>query len=137
MPAAAFASIPGLSATAYPSDVRNTSVEVTESIAPLLYRRKEYRKGSGGAGRLRGGDSQVVEIEHSEGAPFALLALFDRIDHPARGRDGGSPGAAGRVALANGRALKGKGKGKQIVPVGERLVLELPGGGGLGDAEPE
>lgn len=89
------------------------------------------------AGRLRGGDSQVVEIEHSEGAPFALLALFDRIDHPARGRDGGSPGAAGRVALANGRALKGKGKGKQIVPAGERLVLELPGGGGLGDAEPE
>ena len=126
---------PGLSATAYPSGVRNTSVEVTESIAPLLYRRKEYRKGSGGAGRLRGGDGQVIEIEHSEGAPFALLALFDRIDHPARGRGGGGPGAAGRVALAGGRTLKGKGK--QIVPAGERLVLELPGGGGLGEAEPE
>uniref|UniRef100_UPI002613D839 hydantoinase B/oxoprolinase family protein n=1 Tax=Pelagibius sp. TaxID=1931238 RepID=UPI002613D839 len=126
---------PGLSATAYPSGVRNTSVEVTESIAPLLYRRKEYRKGSGGAARLRGGDGQVIEIEHSEGAPFALLALFDRIDHPARGRDGGGPGAAGRVALAGGRALKGKGK--QIVPAGERLVLELPGGGGLGEADPE
>ena len=121
---------PGLSATAYPSGVRNTPVEITESVAPLIYCRKEYREGSGGAGTWRGGDGQVIEIEHSEGAPFALFALFDRIDHPARGRDGGEPGAAGRVRLADGTPLRGKGK--QIVPAGARVVLELPGGGGLG-----
>ena len=120
----------GLSATAFPSGVRNTPVEITESIAPILYRRKEYRLGSGGDGRYRGGDGQIIEIEHAEGAPFAVFALFDRIEHPARGRHGGGDGAPGRVGLASGAPLKGKGK--QIVPAGDRLILELPGGGGLG-----
>ena len=123
----------GLSATAFPSGVRNTPVEITESIAPIIYRRKEYRVGSGGEGRYRGGDGQIIEIEHAEGAPFAVFALFDRIDHPARGRHGGGDGAPGRVSLASGASLKGKGK--QIVPAGDRLILELPGGGGLGKPE--
>ena len=123
----------GLSATAFPSGVRNTPVEITESLAPILYLRKEYREGSGGIGRTRGGDGQIIEIEHAQNAPFAVFALFDRIDHPARGRAGGAPGAAGRIALASGQVLRGKGK--QIVPAGERLVLELPGGGGLGPSE--
>jgi len=122
----------GLSATAFPSGVRNTPVEITESVAPLLFRRKEYLIESGGEGRFRGGDGQVIEIEHSEGAPFAVFALFDRIDHPARGRDGGGYGNPGSISLATGTKLKGKGK--QIVPAGERIVLELPGGGGLGRA---
>ena len=124
----------GLSATAFPSGVRNTPVEITESVAPLLFRRKEYRPGSGGAGRYRGGDGQVIEIEHAQGAPFAVFALFDRIEHPARGRAGGGDGAPGRVSLASGRTLRGKGK--QIVPAGDRLLLELPGGGGLGASPP-
>ena len=121
----------GLSATAYPSGVRNTPVEITESIAPLIFHRKEYRIGSGGRGRYRGGDGQIIEISSAAGAPFALFALFDRIDHPARGRAGGRGGAPGAVYLASGRKLKGKGK--QIVPAGERLILELPGGGGIGE----
>jgi len=124
---------PGLSATAFPSGVRATSVEITESIAPVIYRRKMYRDGSGGAGRWCGGDGQIIEIEHSQGAPFAVFALFDRIENPARGRDGGMAGLAGRVHLSDGTRLKGKGK--QIVPPGLSLVLELPGGGGLGPAE--
>ena len=123
----------GLSATAFPSGVRNTPVEITESISPLVFTRKELRPGSGGSGRWRGGDGQVIEMEHGEGAPFAVLALFDRIHHPARGRDGGGTAAAGSIRLASGRTLKGKGK--QIVPAGDRLILELPGGGGLGREE--
>ena len=121
----------GLSATAYPSGVRNTPVEITESVAPLIFTRKEYRIGSGGRGIHNGGDGQVIEIESATGAPFAVYALFDRIDHPARGRGGGENGAPGAVSLAGGRKLKGKGK--QIVPGGDRLVLELPGGGGIGE----
>ena len=121
---------PGLSATAFPSGVRNTPVEITESIAPVLFRRKELRENSGGAGRNRGGDGQVIEIEHADGAPFAVFALFDRIDHPARGRQGGADGKAGRAYLASGGAFRGKGK--QTVPAGDRLVMELPGGGGHG-----
>jgi N-methylhydantoinase B len=122
----------GLSATAFPSGVRNTPVEITESIAPLIFRRKEYRPASGGGGRFRGGDGQVIEITHAGGAPFAIFALFDRIDNPARGRNGGGEGAAGGIRLGSGVRLKGKGK--QIVPAGDAVILELPGGGGYGAA---
>ncbi len=121
----------GLSATAFPSGVRNTPVEITESISPMIFTRKELTSGSGGKGKYRGGDGQVIELEHGEGAPFAVLALFDRIDHPARGRDGGGDAEPGAIRLASGKILKGKGK--QIVPAGDRLILELPGGGGLGE----
>ena len=89
----------GLSATAFPSGVRNTPVEITESIAPLIFHRKEFREGSGGDGQYRGGHGQVIEISHAEGAPFAIFALFDRVDHPARGRNGGGGGAPGTVRL--------------------------------------
>ena len=121
---------PGLSATAFPSGVRSTPVEATESVAPLIVVRKELRPGSGGAGLYQGGDGQLIEIMHAEGAPFAAFCLFDRIDHAARGRSGGEPGQAGRVILASGKKLRGKGK--QVIPAGDRLVMELPGGGGLG-----
>ena len=52
-------------------------------------------------------------------------------DHPARGRNGGGGGAPGTVRLTSGKTLKTKGK--QIIPAGERLLMELPGGGGYGD----
>jgi len=121
----------GLSATAFPSGVRNTPVEITESIAPVIFHRKELREGSGGDGQYRGGHGQVIEVSHAEGAPFAIFALFDRVDHPARGRHGGADGAPGTVRLTSGKTLKTKGK--QIIPAGERLLMELPGGGGYGD----
>ena len=121
----------GLSATAYPSGVKGTPVEIAEQITPLLFWKKELRPDSGGAGRMRGGLGQIIEIESGIGKPFDLLAAFDRIDHPPRGRDGGLDGAAGVVEIRNGRRLKGKGT--QTVQPGERLVIMTPGGGGIGD----
>ncbi len=121
----------GLSATAYPSGVRGTPVEINESVAPLIFRRKELRPGSGGQGRFRGGHGQVIEIESSIGADFELLSAFDRIDHPARGRTGGLSGGCGELRLASGRRLRGKGT--QVIEAGERLVIHTPGGGGFGD----
>jgi N-methylhydantoinase B len=121
----------GLSATAFPSGVRNVPVEVTEAISPLVIWRKEYREDSGGAGTYRGGLGQVMELGLLDDAPFAFSALFDRIKHPPRGRDGGTRGAAGNVSLASGGQLDGKGT--QTIPSGDRVVIEMPGGGGLGD----
>jgi N-methylhydantoinase B len=123
----------GLSATAFPSGVRSTSTEVNEVTSPLVIWRKELREGSGGAGRFTGGAGQVIEIAHIEGAPFRVSKMFDRIHHPARGRDGGGAGLAGRVYLKGGTMLRGKGT--EIIPAGETLVLETPGGGGLGRSE--
>ena len=122
----------GLDATAFPSGVRNTPVEINETIAPLVVWKKEYRPDSGGVGRYRGGVGQIMEIEHAQGAPFAISSMFDRVIHPPRGRDGGGPGAVGTIGLQSGQALKGKGR--QTIPSGERLVLQMPGGGGLGEA---
>jgi len=120
----------GLSATAYPSGVRGTPVEIAESQTPLIFWKKELRPGSGGAGRTQGGHGQIIEIGSGVDRPWDILAAFDRIDHPARGCDGGQDGAAGYVGLKSGQ--KFRGKGFQLVPPGERLVVLTPGGGGIG-----
>src|SRR5207244_872550 len=52
----------GLSATAYPSGVHGTPVEIAESQTPLIFWKKELRPGSGGAGRTQGGHGQIIEI---------------------------------------------------------------------------
>ncbi len=62
---------------------------------------------------------------------FALFATFDRIDNPPKGRDGGTDGAAGALHLASGAKLRAKGR--QVVPEGDRVILDMPGGAGFGD----
>src|SRR6185312_5875719 len=105
-------------------------VEATEAITPLVIWRKELRQDSGGAGRQRGGLGQVMEVASREGAPFGIFARFERVRYPAQGRHGGGPGGAGRLSLKSGAELKPKGLA--VVPPGDRLVVEMPGGGGMG-----
>ena len=121
----------GLTATAFPSGVRTMSVEATEQVGPIIVWRKEIRENSAGAGRFRGGLGQVIEIAPADGYLFEFSAMFDRVDNPARGRAGGLDGASGAVRLDDGTPFGSKGK--QTVPAGRRLILELPGGGGFGD----
>ncbi len=122
----------GLSVTAFPSGVGAIPVEVTESEAPLVFWRKEFLPDSGGPGAFRGGLGQVIEVGSAEEHPFTVsAATFDRTQNPARGREGGRPGAAGAARLSGGRVLAGKAVHE--IPGGEHLVVELPGGGGLGD----
>ncbi len=121
----------GLSATAFPSGVRTIPVEATESVAPVVFYRRELRESSGGAGRCRGGLGQVIELGGAGAAPIALLCNFERVRNPARGRDGGRSGAPGAVALRSGRPIRPKGR--QTVPPRDAIRLELPGGGGFGD----
>jgi len=121
----------GLSATAFPSGVMTMPIEATEQTGPIVIWRKELRPNSGGDGQYRGGLGQVIEIEAAPGHEFDFSAMFDRVNHPARGRDGGADGAPGVVALDDGTRLKPKGW--QHVPAGRRLVLQAPGGGGYGD----
>jgi N-methylhydantoinase B len=120
----------GLSATAFPSGVRNMPVEINEAISPIVIWKKEYRTDSGGPGQYRGGLGQVMEVGNLDPAAFALSAYYDRILHPPRGRDGGKDGAAGELRLASGPKLRGKGV--QTVPKGDRVIISMPGGGGLG-----
>ena len=121
----------GLDVTAFPSGVRTIPVEATESIAPVIFRRREFREGSGGVGRFRGGLGQIIELGGADGAPVAMLCNFERINNPARGRDGGGMGAPGGVSLLSGKPIRSKGR--QTVSGGDFIRLELPGGGGFGD----
>ena len=121
----------GLSATAYPSGVWGTQVEIAETTAPVRIRRRELIPDSGGPGRYRGGLGQIIELESGEAAPILLLACVDRTKHPARGREGGGPGRLGHLALRSGQVLSGMGE--QTIPAGDRLLFETPGGGGYGD----
>jgi N-methylhydantoinase B len=120
----------GLNGTAFPSGVRTMPVEATENVAPVVFWRKELRPDSAGAGRTRGGFGQIMEIGAKGDAEFACNAIFDRVMHAPRGREGGEDGAPGVVRLRSGGTLRTKGY--QIIPAGDRLILELPGGGGMG-----
>jgi N-methylhydantoinase B len=121
----------GLSATSFPSGVRTIPVEATETIAPVVFYRREFRDSSGGAGACRGGLGQVIELGGASANAIALLCNFERVHNPARGRDGGQSGAPGRVTLRSGRPIRPKGR--QTVPPRDAIRLELPGGGGFGD----
>ena len=123
----------GLDGTAFPSGVRTMPVEATENVAPVIFWQKQLRPDSAGPGRTRGGFGQVMEIGAKGDAEFAVNAIFDRVANAPKGRDGGGEGAAGWVGLndANGTVLRSKGF--QVIPKGRRLLLKLPGGGGMGD----
>ena len=120
----------GLSATAFPSGVRNMPVEINEVISPLIFWKKEFREDSGGAGKYRGGLGQVIVLSNSQDKHFVFSATYERVIYPARGRQGGESGATGRLSLDDGTAVMAKGD--TVIPSGRKLVIEFPGGGGLG-----
>ena len=122
----------GLNATAFPSGVMTMPVEATEHVGPVIIWRKELRPDSGGAGKQRGGLGQYMEVGAREGHEFDFQAMFDRVDHPAQGRQGGKNGAPTTIAQDDGSRMNGKGK--QFVPHGRKVMLAFPGGAGYGDA---
>lgn len=124
----------GLSTTAFPSGVRTTSTEVTEATSPLVFWSKEYTAGSGGEGEYRGGLGQTIEISHRYDDAFVISKMFDRVTYPARGRNGGGEGACGRVYVRDeeGGETDLPAKGRDTIPAGCHLVLQTPGGGGIG-----
>jgi N-methylhydantoinase B len=123
----------GLNATAFPSGVMTMPIEATEHAGPVIIWRKELRADSGGAGHYRGGLGQFMEVGAVEGHEFDIQAMFDRVDHPARGRNGGAAGAPTTIARSDGEKMKGKGK--QFVPHGLRVLMAFPGGAGFGDGK--
>lgn len=121
----------GLNATAFPSGVMTMPIEATEHAGPVIIWRKELRPDSGGAGKTRGGLGQYMEVGAQEGHEFDIQAMFDRVDHPARGRRGGGAGAPTTIVQDDGTAMNGKGK--QFVAHGRKVVMAFPGGAGYGD----
>ena len=112
----------------------NTPIEALEYAYPLRVRNYRYRRGSGGAGKFRGGDGLLREIELLSSAQVTMLA--DRRRFAPYGLMGGAPGAPGRTTLLrNGHCEELPGKCTLTVPCGAVLSIETPGGGGWGTPE--
>jgi N-methylhydantoinase B len=111
------------------SNTLNTPIEALELEFPLRAVEYSLRSGSGGAGRRRGGDGVVRELEARTEMSYSLIT--ERRRHAPPGADGGEPGARGRNLL-NGRELPAKASG--TLQPGDRLRIETPGGGGHGKA---
>ena len=124
----------GLSATAYPSGVFGSQVEITESVAPVVFWRRELRPDSGGPGKFRGGLGQTIEVSSANGMPIVVFLSLERIKNPALGRAGGMAGMTGRVRLA-GQSSELPGKGEVRLGDEDRLIFETPGGGGYGNPQ--
>jgi N-methylhydantoinase B len=109
------------------SNTLSTPVEALELQYPLRIRRYGLRLGSGGAGRHRGGDGVVRELEALE--PCRMSLITERRMHAPQGERGGEPGAPGRNLL-NGEPLPAKTT-RDLEP-GDVVTIETPGGGGFG-----
>jgi N-methylhydantoinase B len=111
------------------SNTLNTPIEALELEFPLRAIEYSLRRGSGGAGRYRGGDGVIRELEALEPLRYSLIT--ERRRHAPPGAAGGEPGAVGRNLL-DGAELPAKATG-DLRP-GQRLRIETPGGGGYGPA---
>ncbi|WP_438990611.1 hydantoinase B/oxoprolinase family protein [Lentibacter sp.] len=121
----------GLSATAFPSGVFGSQVEITEATAPVMIWKRELLPDSGGAGQFRGGLGQRIEMTSAVDEPFLVFLSVERLHNPAAGRAGGLAGAVGRIQV-EGRSADIAGKCELRVEPGERLIFDTPGGGGFG-----
>jgi N-methylhydantoinase B len=110
------------------SNTFNTPAEALELTYPLRVERYELRRGSGGAGRHRGGDGVVRELRVLE--PCRLSLLSQRRALAPRGARGGRDGLPGR-SLLNGEELPAFAN-LDLRP-GDVLRVETPGGGGWGE----
>ena len=129
--AGALATKDGLSATAFPSGIAGVPAEVIETLSPVVVRRRELRRDSGGPGEFRGGLGQTLELAVQGERPFMFSGLYERIDHPAPGLHGGRPGGAGALTT-NRPDIELRAKTRVPLPAGTEITLGLPGGGGYG-----
>jgi len=111
---------------------RMTDPEVLEARYPIIVREFSIRRGSGGAGRRRGGDGVRRRIEFLQPMQAAILSNNRRV--PPFGLEDGEPGETGRNWLVRGSGPPEplSGVDEAEVAPGDVLIIETPGGGGFG-----
>jgi 5-oxoprolinase (ATP-hydrolysing) len=111
---------------------RLTDPEVLEWRFPVRLESFRIRRGSGGAGRYRGGDGVERRVRFLEPMTAVMLANHRRI--APFGMHGGTSGATGRnwIERADGRRDDFGATFSSEVASGDVIVIETPGGGGFG-----
>lgn len=122
----------GYATLSTPSNVSNTPIEVVESQVPVLVEAKRIVRGSGGAGRWKGGEGQEVVLRSVHHDPLDVIFLTERIEHAAPGLAGGADGATGVLRVDDVDVTEPKGR--IALGPGSRILLRTPGGGGYGAA---
>lgn len=118
------------------TNTANTPAEALERAFPVRVRRFELRDGAGGAGRHRGGDGVVRELEFLAPADVSLIGDRRLTGPPgARGGEAAAPGANALIR-ADGRRTPLPGQAQLRVAPGERVEIRTPGGGGWGEPAP-
>jgi 5-oxoprolinase (ATP-hydrolysing) len=114
---------------------RLTDPEVLEWRFPVRLDAFSIRRGSGGAGRFRGGDGVVRRVRFL--APMTAVLLANRRVVAPFGLAGGGPAAVGRnwVERADGSREQFGAKATLQMRAGDVFVIETPGGGGYGAAQ--
>lgn len=119
------------------TNTRMTDPEVLEKRYPVLLRAFGIRTGSGGAGRNRGGDGCVRDLELRR--PMQVSILSERRVVAPYGMAGGADGARGlnlwvRHDSRDGsvRTINMGGKATALMSAGDRIIVHTPGGGGYG-----
>jgi 5-oxoprolinase (ATP-hydrolysing) len=118
------------------TNTRITDPEVLELRYPVRLDEFSIRAGSGGAGAQKGGDGAVRRITALEAMTATIVASRRRV--APFGLQGGAPGATGtqRVERADGRSEPLGSSAQVELAAGDAIVIETPGGGGFGAADP-
>jgi 5-oxoprolinase (ATP-hydrolysing) len=111
---------------------RLTDPEILETRLPVRLDEFSIRSDSGGGGMHKGGDGVIRKVAFLEPMRANILANRRRI--APRGLKGGNDALPGRnwVERANGAIEELTATAWAEVGVGDRFVIETPGGGGFG-----
>jgi len=111
---------------------RLTDPEILETRLPVRLEEFAIRRGSGGNGAHRGGDGVVRRVTFLE--PMRANILANRRAVPPRGLKGGGDALPGRnwVERTDGSIETLTATASAEMGVGDRFVIETPGGGGFG-----
>ena len=127
----------GLAAVSFPYNVRDVSIEWSETETPVLYEARELIPDSGGAGQYRGGLGQELIIRAYDGevnpsAPLVLSGSAGRMRSAPQGLLGGGDGALATIEV-NGVPIEPNSSPEFSFRPGDVVRLALPGGGGHGN----
>ncbi|MHA2244656.1 MAG: hydantoinase B/oxoprolinase family protein [Candidatus Hodarchaeales archaeon] len=110
----------------------NTPIEALELAYPLRVRRYAFRSGSGGMGKLAGGDGLIREIECMVDSVVSLQTERRKLA-PYGLHDGGNGEKGINIKLKpNGEEILLPGRATINFKAGETLIIKTPGGGGYG-----
>lgn len=121
------------------TNTRITDPEILEKRYPVILHEFSIRKGSGGAGKWRGGDGCVREMEFR--MPLQVSVLTDRRVTAPYGLEGGEEGQRGQNIWLRKDPVTGAMRQVSLGPrktshfaAGDRIIILTPGGGGYGSA---